>query len=60
MILMEFNRLFNIFTVSAIIIMLLTVLVSAGVAVKERSEINLGDRSQASVFVNYTINDVCY
>ena len=57
---MEFNRLFNIFTISSIVIMLLTVLISAGIAVKERSEINLGHKSSASVFVNHTINDLSF
>ena len=57
---MEFNRLFNVFTVSAIVIMLLTVLVSAVVAVKERSEINLGYRTSATVSVNHTINGLSF
>jgi hypothetical protein len=57
---MEFNRLFNIFTISAIVIMLLTVFASAVVAVKERSEINLGDRTAVSVSVNHTINGLTF
>lgn len=57
---MEFNRLFNIFTISAIVIMLLTVFASAVVAVKERSEINLGDRTSVSVSVNHTINGLTF
>lgn len=39
---MEFNRFFNIFTVSAIVIMLLTTLISACFAISERANSNLG------------------
>ena len=39
---MEFNKMFKIFTVSAIIIMLLTTLVSACFAVSVRGNSNLG------------------
>ncbi len=39
---MEFNRLLNAFTVSAIIILLVTALVSAGFTVSSRAESNLG------------------
>lgn len=39
---MKFNRLLNAFTVSAIIILLVTALVSAGFTVSSRAESNLG------------------
>ena len=39
---MEFNKMFNIFTVSAIIIMLLITLVSACFAISVRGNSNLG------------------
>ena len=39
---MEFNRMFNIFTVSAIVIMLLTTLISACFTVSVRGNSNLG------------------
>ncbi len=39
---MEFNRLFNVFTVSAIIILLITALATAGFTVSSRAESNLG------------------
>ncbi len=39
---MEFNRLFNVFTVSAIVILLVTALVSAGFTISSRAESNLG------------------
>lgn len=39
---MEFNRMFNIFTVSAIVILLVTALVTAGFTVATRAEGNLG------------------
>lgn len=38
---MEFNRYFNFFTVSAIVILLVTALVSASFAVVSRAESNL-------------------
>ena len=39
---MEFNKMFNVFTVSAIVIMLLTTLISACFAVSVRADSNLG------------------
>lgn len=39
---MEFNRIFNIFTVSAIIIMLLTTVVSVCFTISNRANSNLG------------------
>lgn len=39
---MEFNRIFSIFTVSAIVILLLTTLVSACFAISSRANSNLG------------------
>jgi hypothetical protein len=39
---MEFNRLFNVFTVSSIIILLMTALVTASFTVSSRAESNLG------------------
>ena len=39
---MEFNKMFNVFTVSAIVIMLLTTLISACFAVSMRADSNLG------------------
>lgn len=39
---MEFNKMFNVFTVSAILIMLLTTLISACFAVSMRADSNLG------------------
>lgn len=57
---MEFNRLFNVFTVSAIVIMLLTAFISAGFAVRERAEMNLGNKSTASVSENRTINYLAF
>ena len=39
---MEFNRIFNIFTVSAIIIMLLTTIVAACFTISSRANSNLG------------------
>ena len=46
----EFNRLFNVFTVLAIVIMLLTTVVAASITVIEKGESNLYS-------VNATIND---
>lgn len=46
----EFNKLFNIFTVLAIVIMLLTTVVAASVTVIEKGKSNLYS-------VNATIND---
>jgi hypothetical protein len=48
---MEFNRLFNIFTISAIIIMLFTTLVSAGFAVRERAENNMGHKTASNLTI---------
>lgn len=54
---MEFNRLFNIFTVCAIVIMLLTTLVSACFTVSKRAESNLGVFAASENEKNYQLTD---
>ena len=57
---MEFNKLFNMFTVIAIVIMLLTALISAGCAISERAKSNLGVYKSCESLEIYTINHFCY
>lgn len=57
---MEFNKIFNTFTITAVIIMLLTTLVSVGFAISERAKTNLGVYNSCESLEYLTINHPCY
>ena len=57
---MEFNRIFNFFTVSAIVILLVTTFVATGITIVTRAKSNLGvsvvTESLKSCTQNYSLN----
>ena len=57
---MEFNRLFNIFTVSAIIVLLVTAFVTASFTVLTRAESNLGVANNYEYEKNNQVTDAIF
>ncbi len=57
---MEFNRLFNIFTVSAIVVLLVTAFVTASFTVLTRAESNLGVANNYEYEKNNQVTDAIF
>lgn len=56
---MEFSKILNFFTVSAIVILLLTTFVATGITIVSRAEGNLGVSSMTQSLKSCTQNQCC-